>query len=275
MDEARRENTHRDFIQSGPTAAEVRVYLVEAPHALFGEWREDETSDGAALPGHWAHRAVARPDGQDPKCVFIDSERAAIQKLFGALLGDDEPFCEHGMTWLEECPQCEAIEKLIAKGLDPILLNKLEVGAEPRKGSHNANKVLSVLGLGMSQGKIYAAAGGNGAQMEKIAAAKQLEEKIGGRRVKPKGIGRDSDAPVGDDDRAAGIGHTNKEKNFAYGVDPTLIDSTSVKEARDTRILPTLPFSKAAPMPSDIADVPETESLQEIQLDDEEKKNDF
>jgi hypothetical protein len=240
MDEAWRENTHRNFLRMSPSVPEIRVYIVEAPWHLFDGWWKGLTG---------IQQTSGLNDDRDPKIKFLNAEEKRIRDLFRELLGDEE-FCEHGKTWLEECPICEAAQQLIEKGLDPRLLNKLAVGVKPRQGSYNANKVLAALGLGVNRAKHYGAQG-DSAKMAQISAAKQLEEKTGGRRVKPKGIGRDSDAERGEDDSASGTGHTDIEKDFLRDVPAELIDSTS--KASDARTYELSPLLNDPGKPDEIA----------------------
>jgi hypothetical protein len=229
MDEARRENTHRDFLSLEPTAPEVRVYTWKAPFVLFGVWHDEEWATETLQPEGW--KKMLHPRGWDnrsrsqdypgeERTNFIIDEHKRIVNLFEKLLGDTL-FCEHGALWSVECALCETEELLIAKGLDPALLKNLTQDFKPRQGSPAANKVLWALDLGVNRAKHYGFMG-DGTKMEQIDAAVRHKEKIGGTRVKGAGFGKaigfgkDSDAPRGEIDlgRADTTPETDHEITF-------------------------------------------------------------
>jgi hypothetical protein len=170
------EEPHRVFLSGNPSVSKIRTHLEENRWGPYGS--EDRAEK--------------------------------VRQLFKELLGTEEPFCEHAKTWLESCQWCELIQTMMAKGKDPFIVTELYINGpgwlipndELPVRRHQFNTLLQALGLSVDRGLGGLSMGGKrtlllsaglSQKMDAIDGYQQNQELIGGKRVRPAGIGRDQD----------------------------------------------------------------------------------
>jgi hypothetical protein len=217
---------HSRFIEKNPTAQQVRDFITAFTYRGIECWVEQETDlkSGKVIEGHWRwgdpeDSFYPRSNASEPLQFAVDTWRAYSNKarrtmsedIFREQYGESGLFCEHGKTWLETCAACGLIEN----GVDPIDLDFKDARTVKRGNTASANRVLAKAGVSLWAGKSEkeSYAGGSG-KLADIDAAGQATKLIGGKRVKPKGIGADSDA-AHYEDKAGGSQDNSVEGDHA------------------------------------------------------------
>ena len=204
-DWARRKAQHLEFLETTEALGEgecfyrIRYYIRTRPFECAGRWQEEWIDDdGEVCPAHWAF---------EPRAVdyfrAVEKVRAHLIKTFREILQD--AICPHNQSWDDwekrftwdhaesaGCASCFVECRLKEKGKDPQLASfpDAKVCYGNTKG---ANTILAILGLSKrNEIDTKHESGANEAKLEQIHAAKKRDALIGGKRVKPKGIGADS-----------------------------------------------------------------------------------
>jgi hypothetical protein len=212
-DVQRTQDYHRWFIATDPSAQMVRNFILS--FVILGglRWRSEyedydrETGEIFTVEARWEDHGIGHTFELDGFGSYDEDEdekarRYVSESIFREAYGE-ELFCEHGRTWKERCAHCELLDRGISSSrLEGLLDPANAQDVKPKKGGNTAlaNQLLSKIGLGKWAGtaKEESYGGGNN-EIAAIDAAGQRQALLGGKRIKPKGIGADSDAAHGED----------------------------------------------------------------------------
>lgn len=201
----RRRNQHLNFLagmakcDQGEAFFLIREYLFDRPRDFIGKWiPEKEIAPGVIDEGYWVWD-YGFDDRQDSawQAEFL-RVRQHIITTFEEMLG--EAVCSHGESWKDftlgekgciGCPLCFVEFKLARRGMTGKHIRAITTWAGSKEQYGNtraANTILWALGLGVNNGKLWAAITASNLKLAQIADARANST----GRVKPKGSGPDS-----------------------------------------------------------------------------------